>query len=71
MGYQKTRGKRRRKQHGQKGGFLNALLRDLQQIPKADRKRIPRDLKRMSKGLFPPAAVKAGLVPFSPHIFSI
>ena len=60
--------KRRRKRlmYGQTGGFLNALLRDLQQIPKADRKAIPRDLKRMAKGLFPPAAVRAGIVPFVP-----
>ena len=61
-----TKKRRRRNKLGQKGGFLTALLRDLQQIPKGDRKTIPRDLKRMAKGLFPPAAVRAGIAPFVP-----
>ena len=65
MRTKKTRGRRRR---GQKGGFLSALLRDLQRIPQKDRNQIPRDLKRIAKGLVPPKG-KEGLVPFSPLIF--
>ena len=68
MRTKKTRGRRRRTRRGQKGGFLSALLRDLRLIPKADRKQIPRDLKRIAKGLVPPKG-KEGLVPFSPLIF--
>ena len=58
----------KRRGPGQTGGFLKALLRDLRSIPKADRKAIPRDLKRMAKAIMPPKG-KEGLVPFSPRLF--
>ena len=57
----------RKRKRGQKGGFLSALLRDLRKIPTADRKQIPRDLKRMAGAIMPPKG-KEGLVPFSPRL---